>query len=366
MKRDKIITRRKFFKTAGSGAAASVISTSVFLNAARAKAQEEWRMAVVWSDPPPELELFTQMVSEGTDGRLRIKMVNAGEIGPLLETIEAVGKGTVEMGHGAPAYWAGKVSAMVFLTLVPFGLTAQEQNAWFEFGGGQELADKIYAELGCKFLLCGNSGAQMGGWFKNEINSIDDLKGIQMRIGGYGAAVMKSLGVKLVNLPFSGKAIEQALQEGKIDAAEWMGPAPDMKAGLYKHAKYYYYPAWHEPSAAMDLFINKLKWEALPNDHKAVIKSAAAAINNRILCHNCYQNSASLSKLVNEHNVQLKEYSSDMLQKFRQISDKILQGQASKDNQTQEVLNSIWRFQKEATGWSGVSLQSFLNARNTV
>jgi len=366
MRRDNIITRRKFFKTAGAGATASLISTSALLNTAGAKAQEEWRMAVVWSDPPPELELFTQMVSEGTDGRLRIKMVSASEIGPLLETIEAVGKGTVEMGHGAPAYWAKKVPAMVFLTLVPFGLTAQEQNAWFEFGGGQELADQIYAELGCKFLLCGNSGAQMGGWYKNEINSIDDIKGIQMRIGGYGAAVMKSLGVELVNLPFSGKAIEQALKEGKIDAAEWMGPASDMEAGLYKHAKYYYYPAWHEPSAAMDLFINKLKWEALPNDHKAVIKSAAAAVNNRILCHNCYLNSASLSKLVTEHNVQLKEYSSDMLHKFRQISDKILQGQASKDNRTKEVLNSIWKFQKEATVWSGVSLQSFLNARNKV
>jgi TRAP-type mannitol/chloroaromatic compound transport system substrate-binding protein len=366
MKRDAIITRRKFFKTAGAGAAASVISTSVFLNRGRAKTQEEWRMAVVWSDPPPELELFTQMVSEGTDGRLRIKMVNADEIGPLLETIEAVGKGAVEMGHGSPAYWAGKIPAMVFLTLTPFGLTAQEQNAWFEFGGGQELAEKIYAELGCKFLLCGNSGAQMGGWFKNEISSIDDLKGIKMRIGGYGAAVMKSLGVELVNLPFSGKAIEQSLQEGKIVAAEWMGPAPDMEAGLYKHAKYYYYPAWHEPSAAMDLFINKEKWDALPNDYKAVIKTAATATNNRILCHNCYQNSAALSKLVNEHNVQLKEYSSEMLQKFRQISDKILQGQASKDSLTQEVLNSIWRFQKEATGWSMVSLQSFLNARNKV
>jgi TRAP-type mannitol/chloroaromatic compound transport system substrate-binding protein len=366
MKLDKIITRRNFFKTAGAGVATSVISTSVFLNAARAKAQEEWRLAAVLSDPFPELELFTQMVSEGTDGRLRIKVVNADEIGPPLETIEAVRNGTVEMGHGVPAYWARKVPAMVFLTLLPFGLTAQEQNAWFEFGGGQELADKIYAELGCKFFLCGNTGAQMGGWFKNEINSIDDLKGIKMRIGGYGGAIMKSVGVELVRLPFSGKALAQALQEGKIEAAEFIGPAPDMEAGLYKHAKYYYYPAWHEPSAAMDLFINKAKWEALPNDHKAVIKTAAAAVNNRILCHNCYLNSAALSKLVNEHNVQLREYSSEMLQKFRQVSDKIIQGQASKDNLTQEVLNSIGRFQKEASGWSMVSLQSFLNARNKV
>jgi TRAP-type mannitol/chloroaromatic compound transport system substrate-binding protein len=366
MKRNKIITRRKFFKTAGAGAAASMISTSVFLKSAKAKAQEEWRMAVVWTDPPPELELFTQMVSEGTDGRLRIKVVSAREIGPLLETIEAVGKGTVEMGHGVPGYWAGKVPALTFLTLLPFGLTAQEQNAWFVFGGGQELADKIYAELGCKFFLCGNTGAQMGGWFKNEINSIDDLKGIKMRIGGFGSAVMKSVGVELVQLPLSGKVVAQALQEGKIDAAEMIGPAADMEAGLYKHAKYYYYPAWHEPSAAMDLFINKTKWEALPNDHKAVIKTATAAVNNCILCHNCYRNSTALSKLVNEHNVQLREYPGEMLQKFRQISDKMLQGQASKDNLTKEVLNSIWRFQKEASGWSMVSLQSFLNARNKV
>ena len=255
---------------------------------------------------------------------------------------------------------------MMFLALVPFGLTAQEQNAWFEFGGGQEFADKIYADLGCKFFLCGNSGAQMGGWFKNEINSIAALKGIKMRIGGYGGAAMKSLGVELVKLPFSGKAINQALKEGKIEAAEWMGPAPDLEAGLYTNAKYYYYPAWHEPSAAMDLFINKSKWDALPNDYKAVIKTAAAAVNNRILCYNCYINSSALSKLVNEHNVQLREYPSDMLQKFRQISDQILKGQASKDKLTQEVLDSIWRFQKEATGWSEVSLQSFLNARNQI
>jgi TRAP-type mannitol/chloroaromatic compound transport system substrate-binding protein len=145
-----------------------------------------------------------------------------------------------------------------------------------------------------------------------------------------------------------------------------MGPAPDLEAGLYTNAKYYYYPAWHEPSAAMDLFINKSKWDALPNDFKAVIKTAASAVNNRILCHNCYINSSALSKLVNEHNVQLREYPSDMLQKFRQISDQILKGQASKDKLTQEVLDSIWRFQKEATGWSEVSLQSFLNARNQI
>ena len=364
MKRGKNITRRKFFKTVGVGATASVISTTVLLNASRAKAQEEWRMAAVWANPPPELELFAQMVSDGTNGNLKIKIVNAAEIGPVTETIDTVGKGKVEMGHGSPAYWAGRVPALVFLTLTPFGLTAQEQNAWFKFAGGQQLADKIYADLGCKFFLCGNSGAQMGGWFKNEINSIADLKGIKMRIGGYGGAVMKFLGVELVKLPYSGEAIGQALKDGKIEAAEWMGPAADMDAGLYEHAKFYYYPAWHEPSAAMDLLINKAKWEALPSEYKVIIRMAADSANNRILCHNCEQNSAALSKLVNEHNVQLREYSSEMLLKFRQISDKILQGQASKDNLTQEVLNSILQFQKSAIGWSQVSLQSFLNARN--
>jgi len=365
MKWDKIITRRKFFKTAGSGVSAGILSASVYLNDASAKAQEEWRLVSAFSKDSllaSGLESFAESIAAASDGRLSIKIYYAGELVKPVEAMDAVADGKAEMGYAVPAYWARKLPATMFLCLMPFGLTAQEKNAWFEYGGGQEIADKVYAELGCKFFPGGSSGAQMGGWFNKEINSISDLEGLKIRIGGPAAAVLKALGAEVVPLPLH--EAPKAFKNGEIDALELVGPALDMAAGIHKLAKYYYYPCWQEPGGVLDLFISKTKWDGLNPTLKAVIKGAATCLNYNLLSSNVARNSAALTALVEEHNVRLKQFPNEVLQKFRQVSDEMLHAQAAKDELTGEVLNSIWQFQKQAAAWSKVSLQPYLKARD--
>jgi len=308
--------------------------------------------------------LFAKMVSEGTEGLITIKFYGPGKIVPFPKTIEAVGDGTVEMGMGAPNFWARKIPAMAYLHNTPFGLTAQEQNTWFEFGGGQELADKVYAKAGCKFFPFGNTSCQMGGWFNKEINSIGDFKGLKIRIGGFGGKTLKAAGAEVVSLPF--RKIAPALKDGTIEAAEFTGPFHDMLFGFHKTAKYYYYPAWHEPSGAFDLFINKAKWDAQSSKVKAVITAAAAAINSRILCDRVARNSAALAKLTGEHGVQLRQFPDDLLKELSHLSEKVVREHASKDKLSEEILNSIIEFRKNAAGLAAVSLQPYLTARSAI
>jgi TRAP-type mannitol/chloroaromatic compound transport system substrate-binding protein len=324
MKEDERMQRRMFLRTVALGGVATTAAlTSTFPSTAFSQSKEEWRMINIWAqEPNHNLKLFSKMVSEGSEGRIAIKFYGPGKIVPPLKTIEAVADGTVEMGTALPILWARKVPAMAYLVCVPFGLTAQEQNAWFEFGGGQELADKIYAKVGCKFFPFGNTGLQMGGWFKKEINSISDLKGLKIRVGGLGGETLKAAGAEVVSLPLGKTA--QALKNGEIEAAEVVGPAYDMDAGFHKLAKYYYYPAWQEPSAAFDLFINKAKWDALPSRIRAVIASAAAAINNRVLCDYVARNSAALAKLTSEHGVQLRQFPDKVLKELAHLSEQML------------------------------------------
>src|SRR3546814_546801 len=178
---------------------------------------------------------LAEYIGTASGGKLTVEVYGGGEIVPAFETMDAVSRGTVEMGHGAPYYWQGKLSANQFLASMPFGLNAQEQNAWLQFGGGQDIADKIYRELGCKFFASGNTGVQAGGWFNKEINSLEDFKGLKMRIPGLGGAVLKAAGTNVVNLP--GGEIPPALQSGAIDATEWVGPYNDLAFGLYKRSE---------------------------------------------------------------------------------------------------------------------------------
>jgi TRAP-type mannitol/chloroaromatic compound transport system substrate-binding protein len=310
------------------------------------------------------MKLFAKMVSEGTEGLITINFYGPGKIVPFPKTIEAVGDGTVEMGTGQPTFWAKKVPAMAFLHNTPFGLTAQEQNAWFAFGGGQELADKVYAEVGCKFFPFGNTDCQMGGWFNKEINSISDFKGLKIRIGGFGGETLKAAGAEVISLPF--RKITQALKDGEIEAVEFAGPLHDMNFGFHKIAKYYYYPAWHEPSGAFDLFINKAKWDAQSSQVKAVITAAAAAINSRRLSYRMAHNSAALAKLTGEHGVQLRQFPDELLKELAPLSDKVVRERASKDKLSEEILNNITEFRKSVASLAAVQLQPYLAARYAI
>lgn len=357
--------RRGFIRAAAvtgmAGAAVSPLAAPAI-----AKDRMEWRMVTTWPKNYPGLgtgaELLAQLIERGTDGRLTVKVFGAGEIVPAFEALDAVSAGVVEMGHGASYYWKGKIAALQFLTTFPFGLTAQEQNAWFQYGGGQEIADEMYRQLGCKFFPSGNTGAQMGGWFNREINSLEDYKGLKMRIPGLGGEVVKAAGGNVVNLP--GAEIPPALQSGAIDAAEWVGPYNDLAFGLYKSAKYYYYPGWHEPGSTLDNFINLKAWDALPADIKAVVETANAAVNQIVLSEFVARNNSSLRTLTGQHGVVLKAFPDPVLEGLGSLSGEVLDGLAASDPLSRKVMDSLLSFRIDAMGWTKLSEQAFTAARS--
>ncbi|MBI4183789.1 MAG: TRAP transporter substrate-binding protein [Proteobacteria bacterium] len=357
--------KRREFLTRAAGGGAAALAASSFPKPAVAQGVREWRMVTTWPENFPGLgtgaNLLAKFITEGSEGRLKVKVFGAGKIVPAFEAMDAVGNGTVEMGHGAPYYWKGKANASQFLSGIPFGFTAQEQNAWYQYGGGQQLADRIYKELGCKFFVSGNTGCQMGGWFNKEINSAADLKGLKMRIPGLGGEVVKAAGGTPVNL--AGGDIAPALQSGAIDATEWVGPYNDLAFGFYKNAKYYYYPGWHEPSGVLDNFVNLKAWESLPADLKALVEAANAAANLIVLDEFVARNNDSLEVLRSKHNVQLRAFPNDALNELGRLSGEVLIDQAKKDKLSQETFDSILAFRKTAIAWSNLSERAYLAAR---
>lgn len=356
--------RRAFIKGAAATGLAGA-ATSGFAAPAISQGRMEWRMVTAWPKNFPGLgtaaELLAESITKGTDGRLSVRVYGAGEIVPAFEALDAVASGTVEMGHGSPYYWKGKLAAAQFLTAFPFGLIAQEQNAWFQWGGGQEIADQIYAELGCKFFPCGNTGTQMGGWFNKEINRLEDYKGLKMRMPGLGGEVIKAAGANVVNLP--GAEIPPALQSGAIDATEWVGPYNDLAFGLYKSAKFYYYPGWQEPCATLDNFINKAAWEKLPGDIQAIIAAANAAVNQQVLSEFVARNNASLRTLIDEHGVSLKKFPETVLKGLADLSDDVMNDLASRDPLSQKVMNSMLSFRKDVSAWTAIAETAMSEAR---
>jgi TRAP-type mannitol/chloroaromatic compound transport system substrate-binding protein len=356
--------RRSFVQGAAiagvAGAAVSALPAPAI-----SQGRMQWRMVTTWPKNFPGLgtgaELLAQFITKATDGRLSVQVFGGGEIVPPFESIDAVASGTVEMGHGAPYYWKGKVPAAQFLAAIPFGLVAQEQNAWYQFGGGQAIADEIYKELGCKFFPSGNTGVQMGGWFNKEINTLEDYKGLKMRIPGLGGEVVKAAGGNVVNLP--GAEIPPALQSGAIDATEWVGPYNDLAFGLYKSAKFYYYPGWHEPATTLENFINLKAWEKLPSDIKAIVEQANIAVNQMVLSEFVSRNNASLTTLVKDHGVVLKKFPDEVLQGLGKLSGEVLSDLAAKDPLSRKVMNSLLKFRNEAREWTRLSETAFTQAR---
>ena len=366
MEKDKQMQRRVFLRTVALGGVATAATlTSLSPRQVFSQSKEEWRVINAWGQEPDDhKKLFAKMVFEGTGGLITIKFYGPGKIVPFPETLEAVGNGTVEMGTGSPGFWKAQVPPMAFLHNTPFGLTATEQNTWFAFGGGQELADKVYAEAGCKFFPFGNTGCQMGGWYNKEINSMSDFKGLKIRMGGFGGETLKAAGAEVVSIRLP--KVAQAMKDGQIEAAEFAGPFHDMNYSFHKMAKYYYYPAWHEPSGAFDLFINKAKWDAQSSQVRAVITAAAAAINSRILCFRDAHNSTALAKLTGEHGVQLRQFPDELLKELAPLSAEVLREQASRDKLSEEILNSIIEFRRNAANWAAVSEQPYLAARSAI
>ena len=361
----KRLERRRFLKGAGALGLAGTALAPGFAAPAIAQERFDWRMVTAWPTNFPGLgtgaKRLAQMIESASDGRIRITVYGAGEIVPAYESMDAVSSGSVEMGHGSPYYWKGKIEALQYLSAMPFGLTAQEQNAWLHYGGGQELADKLYGELGCKFFPAGNTGVQMGGWFNREIDTIEDLKGLKMRIPGLGGEVIRAAGGTPDDMPVGD--IPAALQSGRLDASEFVGPYNDLAIGLYKSAKFYYYPGWHEPATVTDCFINLKAWEALPDDLKAVVEAATTAVNELILSEFERRNNESLRVLVEEHGVVLKRFSPQVLTELGRLSGEVLADLTGRDEPSREVFDSLTAFRKEAMAWAEVADSAFLSAR---
>ena len=244
-----------------------------------------WRMATSWPESLDALyggaAAIAARVGEMSDGHFEIIPYAAGELVPGLQVLDAVQNGSVECGHTASYYYIGKNSALAFGTAVPFGLSAQQQNAWLYEGGGNEAMNRLFADFGVLGFPAGNTGAQMGGWFKQRVETVADLQGLKMRIPGFGGEVMASLGVNVQALP--GSEIFLALERGAIDAAEWVGPYDDEKLGLWKAAKYYYHPGWWEPSATLHALVNQRAWQTLPTTYQQMFRTAASEANLKVL-----------------------------------------------------------------------------------
>ena len=360
------VNRRKFVLGAAGGAAAATAAASALPKPAIAQERREWRLVTTWPKNFPGLgtgaNLLGEMITNMSDGRITVTVYGAGEIVPAFEAMDAVSNGTVEMGHGAPYYWKGKVPAAQYLAATPFGMNAQEQNAWFQYGGGQALADRVYAEMGCKFFPSGNTGTQMGGWYNKEMTSIEDYQGLKMRIPGLGGEVVAAAGATVVNLP--GGELLQAMQSGTIDAMEWVGPYNDLAFGIYQVAQYYYYPGWHEPATVLENFINLEAWEALPSDLQAIVEAANTAVNQLVLSEFVARNNASLQSLITEHEVDVRPFPPELLTALGGLAGQVLSDLIADDPLSQEVMQSIAEFRSQAITWSNFSERAFAAARD--
>jgi TRAP-type mannitol/chloroaromatic compound transport system substrate-binding protein len=325
----------------------------------------KWKLVTTWPKNLPGLgtapERMARDIEVMSQGRLKIKVYGAGELVPAMEVFDAVSQGTAEMGHGAAYYWRGKAPAAAFFATVPFGMTAQEMNGWLRYGGGQQLWERLYAPFNLIPLASGNTGVQMAGWFNKEINSLEDVQGLNMRIPGLGGEVLKRVGGEPVALP--GGEIFTSLETGVIDATEWVGPYNDLALGLHTAARYYYYPGWHEPGPTLEAIVNKAAWDALPEDLQAMVRIASQAINDDMLAEFTARNNAALRTLVDEHGVELRRLPDDVLKALRDVSKDVVREAAGDDPLAKEIYASYMAFYESVRSYHALSEQAYINAR---
>ncbi len=327
--------------------------------------QYHWKMVTSWPKNTPGLgvgaENMAQVINEMSGGRLQIHVYGANELVPAMGVFDAVSSGSVEMGHSGSYFWRGKVPAAQFFTSVPFGMNAQELYGWINHGGGLELWRELYAPFNLIPFPAGNTGVQMAGWFNREINTIEDLRGLKMRIPGLAGEVFNLAGGTSVNIP--GGELYTALQTGVIDAAEWVGPENDLAFGFQQIAKYYYYPGWHEPGPSMELIINKTAFESLPKDLQAIVTYAARAMSQDMLDSYTAHNSRALKELVENQGVQIRKLPDAVLQRFYEISQQVYAQQAAKDPQFKKVYDSYSAFMKDSAAYQKISEQTYYEVR---
>ncbi|MGZ8317735.1 MAG: TRAP transporter substrate-binding protein, partial [Telluria sp.] len=348
--------------TAVAGAAGAV--------AAPALAQEQpainWRMA---SSFPKTLDAiygpadaFCKRVSQLTGGKFNIRQFAAGEIVPGLQVMDAVQAGTVEIGHTAPYYYFGKDPAFAFDCAVPFGLTSRQQTAWIDQGGGRELMREFYKDYGIINFMGGNTGAQMGGWYRKEIKTLADVKGLKIRIAGFAGRVMERMGAVPQQIPAGD--IYTALEKGTIDAAEWVGPYDDEKLGLVRVAPHYYAPGWWEAGPQLSFYIGIKQWEKLPKQYQAALEAASYECHVSMQAEYDAKNPAALARLI-KNGAKMHFFSRPILEAAYKFSNEVMEAEASKNPKFKKIHTPWKRFRQDQNMWASVSeasLQNFMIA----
>ena len=351
-------TRRKFLKAGALAAAGTIVAGAPSI--VRAEQTFNWKMtsaypkgAPFYMDGPGSATDLAKRIESMSGGRLKIQVYGAGELIPAFEGFDAVRAGTVEMNHANSYFWTGKTFAAQYFTAVPFGLNFQGMNGWLYDGGGIKLWHEVYAPFGMVAFPCGNTGVQMTGWFKKEIKTVNDLKGLKMRIPGLAGKVYATLGVDVKLLP--GGEIFPALERGVIDAAEFVGPYQDRRLGLHKAAKFYHTTGWHETATVSELLINKAAWDKLPADLKAVVENASAACNviSEAWCQRT--NAEAMQDLVNNQGVKAQPLPDAVVKKLHEATNAVLADAIAKDPMTKRVHDSYMAFKKQYEAWAGYS-----------
>ena len=353
--------RRDFFKSFSSIALLGALPS--IAKAKKIKPEYNWKMVTTWPKNFPGLgtgaQYLADTINKLSGGRIKVTVYGAGELVPAFEIFDAVSNGVAELGHGSAYYWKGKNDTFQFFSTVPFGMTANEMNSWLYKGGGMDLWQQAYERFNLLPMAAGNTGIQMGGWFNKEINSLNDLKGLKMRIPGLGGEVLKRAGGTPVNLP--GGELFTALKTGTIDATEWVSPYNDLAFGLHKAAKYYYYPGWHEPGTTLECFVNKERFQELPADLKEIILGASKMANVDMLCEIISKNNDALEILKNKHKVDIRSYPEEVLNELYEISKKVVKELSSSSDFAREVYNSYTSFQEKTRNWNEISIKPYLN-----
>ena len=359
--------RRSFLKKATVG----VVGASGAAIAAPALAQTQptinWRLA---SSFPKSLdtiygaaEVFSKRVSQLTNGKFNIRVFAGGEIVPALQVLDAVQAGTVEMGHSASYYYFGKDPTFAFDAAVPFGLTSRQQTAWFDQGGGRELLREFYRDYGIMNFQGGNTGTQMGGWFRKEIKTVKDLDGLKMRVSAFAGKVMQPLG--LVPQQIAGGDIYPALEKGTIDAAEWIGPYDDEKLGFNKVAPFYYTPGWWEPSLQVSFYVGIKEWEKLPKEYQAALEAATYEAHVVMQAEYDARNPAALARLL-KNGVKLRSFSKDVMDACYKSATTFMDEEAARNAKFKKVYDSWKRFRQDQNQWFSVAeapMQNFMISR---
>ncbi|HEX9875746.1 MAG TPA: TRAP transporter substrate-binding protein DctP [Gammaproteobacteria bacterium] len=353
--------RREFITGLGSGAALAACTPGQQQSTASTESFN-WRMVTTWLPNFPGLgtgvNTLARYLEELSGGRMRITIYGAGELIPAFEVFDAVSQGSAEMGHGAAYYWRGKSEATQFFACIPFGMNAHEMNAWLYYGGGLELWREVYGRFNLMPFPAGNTGVQMGGWFKRQINSLADLRGLKMRIPGIGGEVLRRAGGTPVNLPLS--EIFTALQTGSIDATEWVGPYNDLALGLHNAAQYYYYPGWQEPGPTLECMVNLDAWNSLPEDLQAMVRIACQATTLDMISEFMARNANSLEQ-IRASGTDVRAFPEDVLAGLKRLTYEVVEELAARDPLVARVWTSYRDFMQHARGWQLVSEQAILN-----